>query len=198
MSDNPDTVTIHRPEICQHCQQPFQDEQRPVAVDKRQVQDLPPLQIVITEHQAVTLCCPHCSQLSQGTFPPDVVAPVQYGPGIQQLAVYLKTEQFIPYERSQRFLVDLFGLNLSPGTLQNIIQRTAQRLQPVLDQIKTALTAGAVLHCDESGFYIGGQRHWLHVAATENLTGYYPHARRGSKATDAMGILPDFRGHSDS
>ena len=194
MSDNPDTVTIHRPETCQHCQQPFQDEQRPVAVDKRQVQDLPPLQIVITEHQAETLCCPHCRQLSQGTFPQDVVAPVQYGPGIQQLAVYLKTEQFIPYERSQRFLVDLFGLNLSPGTLQNIIQRTAQRLQPVMDQIKTALKAGSILHCDESGFYIGGQRHWLHVAATENLTCYYPHARRGSKATDAMGILPDFRG----
>ena len=194
MSETPDTVAIHRPETCQHCQQPFQDEQRAVAVDKRQVHDLPPLKIVVTEHQAETLCCSQCRQLSQGTFPHDVVAPVQYGSGIQQLVVYLKTEQFIPYERSRRFLADLFALNLSPGTLQNIIGRTAQRLQPVVNQIKTALIAGSILHCDESGFYIGGQRHWLHVAATKTLTCYYPHARRGSKATDAMGILPDFRG----
>lgn len=194
MSDKPDVVTVHRPHTCQHCQQPFFAEQRAVAVDKRQVHDLPPLQIVVTEHQTETLCCRHCRQLSQGTFPPDVVAPVQYGPGIQQLAVYLKSEQYIPYERSRQFLADLFDLNLSPGTLQNIVARAAKRLRPIVTQIKTALIAGSILHCDESGFYIGGQRHWLHVAATSTLTCYYPHARRGSKATDAMGILPHFRG----
>ena len=101
LSDKPDVVTIHRPETCDYCQQPFQEEQHAVAIDKRQVHDLPPLQIVVVEHQAETLCCLHCQQLSQGAFPNDVVAPVQYGPGIQQLAVYLKSEQFIPYDRSR-------------------------------------------------------------------------------------------------
>lgn len=194
MVEQPDEVTVHRPAACQHCQQPFPDEPHTVAVDKRQVHDLPPLQIIITEHQAETLCCPHCNQLSRGTFPHDVIAPVQYGPGIQQLAVYLKAEQYIPYNRTRQFFADLFGLNLSPGTLQNSIARTAQRLRPVVNQIKDALIAGQILHCDESGFYIGGQRRWLHVAATPTLTCYYPHSQRGSKATDAMGILPNFRG----
>ena len=194
MNDTPDVVTVHRPHACQHCQQPFPAEQQAVTVDKRQVHDLPPLQVVVTEHQTETLCCPHCGQLSQGTFPPDVIAPVQYGPGIQQLAVYLKSEQYIPYDRSRQFFTDLFDLNLSPGTLQNIVARTAKRLRPIVNQIKAALIAGHLLHCDESGFYIGGQRHWLHVAATKRLTCYYPHRRRGSKATDAMGILPHFRG----
>jgi len=194
MSDTPDVVTVHRPHMCQHCQQPFADEQRAVAVDKRQVYDLPPMQVVVTEHQAETLCCGHCQQLSQGAFPSDVMVPAQYGSGIQQLAVYLKSEQYIPYERSRQFFADLFDLKLSPGTLQNIVARTAQRLRPIVDQIKAALIAGHLLHCDESGFYIGGQRHWLHVAATKRLTYYYPHRHRGCKATDAMGILPHFRG----
>ncbi|MAT97144.1 MAG: hypothetical protein CL608_08380 [Anaerolineaceae bacterium] len=160
MSDKPDVVTVHRPDTCQHCQQPFSEEQRAVAVDKRQVHDLPPLQVVVTEHQAETLCCRHCCQLSQGTFPPYMVAPVQYGPSIQQLAVYLKSEQYIPYDRSRQFLADLFDLRLSPGTLQNIVARAAKRLRPIVTQvtqIKTALIAGHTLHCDESGFYIGGQ-----------------------------------------
>ena len=194
MVDKPDKMAIHRPAACQHCQQPFPDEQSAVAVDKRQVHDLPPLQIIVTEHQSETLSCPHCRQLSQGTFPHDVVAPVQYGLGVQQLAVYLKTEQYIPYNRSRQFFADLFGLNLSPGTLQNIIERAAKQLNPVVEQIKDGLIAGQILHCDESGFYVGGQRHWLHVAATPTLTCYYPHPRRGRKATDAMGILPEFRG----
>jgi hypothetical protein len=132
--------------------------------------------------------------LSQGAFPQDVVAPVQYGSGVQQLAVYLKTAQFIPYDRSRQFFVDLFDINLSPGTLQNMIVRAAKKLSPVIEEIKDALIAGAILQCDESGFYIGGQRHWLHVASTPTLTCYYPHPRRGRKATDAMGILPAFRG----
>lgn len=194
MSDQPDVITTHRPDACQHCQQPFDVKQRAVAVDKRQVHDLPPMQFVVTEHQAETFCCSHCRQLSQGEFPHDVVAPVQYGPGVQQLAVYLKNEQYIPYDRSRQFFADLFNLNLSPGTLQNIIKRTAKQLQPIVGQIKDALIDGQILHCDESGFYIGGQRHWLHVAATQTLTCYYPHPRRGQKATDEMGILPDFRG----
>jgi len=194
MVAEPDEVTIHRPATCQHCHQPFQEKQCAVTVDKRQVHDLPPLQIIVTEHQVETLCCPHCQRLSQGEFPDDVVAPVQYGPSVQQLAVYLKAEQFIPYDRSRQFFADLFGLNLSPGTLQNIMGRAAKRLRPVLGQIKDALIAGQILHCDESGFYIGGQRHWLHVAGSPTLTYYYPHARRGRKATDAMGILPAFRG----
>ncbi len=194
MVAEPNEVHIHRPVACEHCQEPFQDQQRAVAVDKRQVHDLPPLQVIVTEHQAETLNCPHCHQLSQGAFPDNVTAPVQYGAGVQQLAVYLKTEQFIPYDRSRQFFADLFGLHLSPGTLQNIMIRTAKRLQPVVEQIKDTLIAGQILHCDESGFYIGGQRHWLHVAATEEMTYYFPHPRRGRKATDAMGILPAFGG----
>lgn len=196
MSAQVDEVKVHRPERCHHCQQQFGAEQRAVALDKRQVHDLPPLRIVVTEHRAETLCCAHCQQLSQGLFPEAVRAPVQYGPRVQQLAVYLKAEQFIPFERSRRFFADLFGLYLSPGTLQNVLKRSAKRLRPVVEQVKRALAAGEILHCDESGFYINGERHWLHVAATNQLTCYYPHRNRGSQATTAMGILPHFQGRA--
>jgi transposase len=196
MKESPDATVTHRPHACSCCQQPFSETDRAVAVDKRQVHDLPPMQLVVTEHQAETLICRHCQHWSQGAFPPDVVAPVQYGPRLQQLAVYLKNEQYIPYDRSRQFLADLFDLDLSVGTLQNIMRRAAKRLDPIVEHIKTALSAGPVLHCDESGFYIAGARHWLHVAATQQLTCYFPHRNRGSQATQAMGILPNFGGRA--
>lgn len=193
LSEKPDVIEVHRPNHCQHCQMAFAENQRAVAVDKRQVHDLPPMEVVVYEHQAATLLCQQCGQMSQGEFPKGVTAPVQYGPGVQQLAVYLKVEQFIPYDRSRRFFADLFDLNISPGTLQNIMGRAAKQLAPVVDSIKQGLIASAVGHFDESGFYIGGKRHWLHSAGTERLTFYFPHARRGRHATDEMGILPFFR-----
>ena len=190
----PDVIEVHRPSQCQHCQTVFTDNQQAVAVDKRQVHDLPPMRLVVHEHQAESLLCSGCGQLSRGSFPDKVTNPVQYGVGVQQLAVYLKTEQFIPYNRSGRFFSDLFTLNISPGTLQNIIKRAATQLRPVSNRIKEALIAADVVHFDETGFYVGGQRHWLHTAGTNHLTSYYPHLRRGRIATEAMDILPRFQG----
>ena len=193
-SESPDISEIHRPSQCHHCNTPFEENQRRVAVDRRQVHDLPPMQVVVTEHQAETLLCQECGQMSQGAFPEGVGAPVQYGPGVQQLAVYLRTVQLIPFERSRQFFADLLGLNFSPGTIQNSLRRGAEQVGPVVERIKEALVASPVVHFDESGFYIGGQRQWLHTAGSEGLTYYFPHARRGHKAMDAMAVLPHFQG----
>lgn len=154
MSEKPDEIEVHRPSQCEYCERPFGEKQRRVAVDRRQVHDLPPVRLIVHEHQAESLQCEGCGKLTRGEFPGDVKAPVQYGAGVQQLAVYLKTEQFIPYDRSRQLFADLFDVNLSPGTLQNSMERAAKRVAPVIEQIKEALRHSQVGHFDESGFYI--------------------------------------------
>ena len=85
---------------------------------------------------------------------------------------------------------------MSEGTLQTLVQRCAERLEPVEAQIKAALTQAEVLHQDETGLYVAGKRQWMHVSATEQLTHYAVHAKRGYEALDAIGILTDFHGVS--
>ena len=70
----------------------------------------------------------------------------------------------------------------------------ATKVTPIIDQIKAGLGAAQVVHYDESGFYIGGQRQWLHSASTVSLTYYDPHPSRGNKALKAIGIMPHFGG----
>ena len=192
----PDTVSVHRPDTCQHCAEKLSPDVESVAVQKRQVHDLPPVKIEVTEHQVETVECPSCGGLSHGEFPETVTNPVQYGSRIKQLALYLKHQQLIPYDRVRQLLSDLFELSISPGSLQNFTRKAAKQLSPIMDDVKDALVQSPVIHVDESGFYIGGERHWLHVTSTNDLTYYYPHRQRGRKAFNALGILPKYEGRA--
>lgn len=190
----PEVTEVHRPEQCQRCHAPLPTAVAASEVSKRQVLDLPPLRFVTIEHQAETVRCSCCGAATTADFPAEVTHPVQYGSQVKRLAVYLRTEQFIPYDRSQQLLADLFGLPISPGSLQNFVETAATQVEPVTTAIKAAVTAAEVAHADETGFYINGQRHWLHTVSTPELTYFAPHRRRGQAATTAIGILPHFTG----
>jgi len=163
-------------------------------VGTRQVFDLPPLRFVTIEHQVETVLCPCCGEATTADFPTDVTNPVQYGSQVKRLAVYLRSEQFIPYERSRQMLADLFALPISTGSLQNFVKTATEQVKPVTAAIKAAITKSEVAHADETGFYINGKRHWLHTVSTPELTYFAPHQRRGRVATDAIGILPQMTG----
>jgi Transposase IS66 family len=47
---------------------------------------------------------------------------------------------------------------------------------------------------DETGFRVDGRLHWVHCARTGNYTLLMVHPKRGTKAMNAMGVLPSFAG----
>src|SRR6266568_2971777 len=195
LSETPDLVIVYPVECCQHCGRDLRDLES-LQVERRQVLDLPPQRRVVIEHQAQQKCCPSWKPLSSAAFPPDVRAPVQYGAAFGAVGVYLVQQQLLPYERACEVMQDLLRAAMSVGTLQALVERCAQQLEPVEQQIKAALSQAEVLHQDETGLYVGGKRQWMHVSATAQLTHYAVHAKRGKAALDAIGILKDFAGVS--
>jgi transposase len=91
---------------------------------------------------------------------------------------------------------DLLGVQMSEGTVGDLITRCAGQLAPVEQQIKETLKAAAVIHQDETGLYVAGKRHWMHVTCTPTLTHYHVDPSRGQAALEAIGILPQFIGIS--
>jgi transposase len=191
--EQPDTVVPHRAATCPACQAALANAPV-VGQERRQVVDLPPTRPQVTEHQALQVCCPQCQTITAGQFPSDVTQPVQYGPGVKALAVYLQTYQHLPFERTQEYFRDVHQLSLSEGTLASAQVSCAEQLAPVEQAIRAGVTQAAVAHFDETGLRVARKTHWLHVASTAQLTYYAVQARRGGPAMDAIGILPVFHG----
>ena len=101
--------------VCEHCQQPL-DEVAGRVKERRQVHDLPEVRLRVCEHQVEEVPCPACGQQSVGSFPAEVMAPVQYGPNVQALAVYLHQRQLVPLARTCEVLEEVCGCHLSQGT----------------------------------------------------------------------------------
>jgi transposase len=190
-----DQIVIHPVQSCERCQHDI-GEQPAHLPERRQVMELPPQRLWVTEHRVEEKQCPHCGHLTRAAFPACVRAPAQYGIGIQALAVYLVEGQLVPYARASQLLREVFGIQLSAGSLVPFVQQCHQQLAEVERQLKAALVQAPVIHQDETGVSVSTHKQWVHVCSTERLTHYGAHVKRGREAIDAIGILPHFAGTS--
>jgi transposase len=193
MVEQPDEVVPHRPQVCRQCQADLSTVAGSV-VERRQVLDVPEIRLLAHEHQIEAICCPHCHTTSRGSFPAAVSAPVQYGPNLQALAVYLHQGQLLPTARTCEVLAALCGCQLSEGTLIQWSELAAERLAPTVERIAELLVTSRLQHGDETGIRVYGMLHWLHVNCTRFLTHLAWHASRGREAMDEIGIWPRFAG----
>jgi hypothetical protein len=164
-----------------------------VGVEKRQVFDLPPVKVEVTGHQLTGRECV-CGQRTRGDAPDGAGAPVQYGPQTTALVTYLYVGQFLSKKRTAQALAELFGTPVSQGTVSRMAARAADGLEGFCGEVRKKLTGAKVAGFGETGFRVAGKLHWVHCARTGKYTLMFCHTHRGTKAMDAMGVLPGFGG----
>lgn len=193
MVANPDHQESHPVGCCPHCQADL-SETKVTGYERRQVFDVPPIRLEVTEHQAEIKQCPGCGQQVKGEFPIGITQPTQYGPRLKAQASYLNQYHFIPLARTAELLTDFYGQSPSEAVILQASDLLAENIQPSLASIKQQLIQAAVAHFDESGLRVEKKLHWLHVASTPELTHYHVHRRRGQEGMEVGGILPAFSG----
>ena len=110
--------------------------------------------------------------------------------------LYLNQYQFIPTERTQEMVKDIFGLQVSDGLIQSSTETSFTNLKETTEIIKQKLREGKIIHNDETGIRCERRTQWIHNASNGTLTNYSIHSKRGNQAIEEINILPQFKGIS--
>ena len=202
-SATPDHIEEHRLDraaVCLKCGAPLEIAPseiplHPQNCECRQVFELPAIRIEITEHRAEKTFCQRCGAAATAAFPEGVAAPVQYGPTVRAVALYLGGYQMIPYQRLAETFRELFACPLSQGTLANIVRSGGRHAATAMKPVREALREAPTAHADETGCRVMGKRHWLHVFSTGLLTCFHLDTKRGAEAMARGGMIPGYRGN---
>jgi transposase len=145
-------------------------------------------------HESIEKVCPRHGQSIRGAFPQNISGRIQYGPSLEALVTALNIEGTVSINRVHEILSGVFGVQLSPGTIANMVSEFAGKIQPVIEAIKSALQLEPLLHVDETGMRVNKKLHWSHAACTALLTYISIQSKRGKEGMDAAGVLPYFHG----
>ena len=159
----------------------------------RQVFELPMMTLHCTEHQAQRKRC-HCGTVTTGVFPSDATAPACYGPALRAYVYYLVMRQHLPVARVADLLADTYAASVSTGVIGAMVQEGAGSLEGFLSHVQAQLRTSSIAHADETGLRVNARLAWVHAVSTKELTLYHLDERRGSTATDAMGVLEHLTG----
>jgi len=159
-------VIEHRPGVCRECQNPIaSDAPGEAVVGRRQVAELPPMAVVITEHRALACRCSRCGGVSRGTIPAEIQASVT-GPRLSAAIGLLGASM----KGSKRAIAMMLREVLGCPTfaLGSVWAREAELSDALAGPHQTLVSCAAkstVKYVDETGWKLRGKRRWLFVSA---------------------------------
>ncbi|MEQ6341714.1 MAG: transposase [Gammaproteobacteria bacterium] len=120
---------------------------------------------------------------------PNVLAPVQYGPRVTALSVYLHQQQMISEDRLAVLFQDVFALPISATTIANHSQAFAAQVTPLTQIVLETLRTAPVKHLDESGLRVAAKLPFPPSLSNDEWTYYRVTEKRGDIPQGLTGTL---------
>jgi len=177
-------------EHCPDCRTAFSGQ----GVEReRTVEDIEPVRpTTVTRYVIERRWCPECGAYKES---PVTAALPRYRLGLQVMlfVVYQKTAMGLSYGKIKRELKTYFGLEVSRGTLVNIMTEVSRMFGPAYAGLIRLMRQQAAIHIDETSWPVDGKGHWLWIFINDMLTLYVVSRSRGSKVPKAL-LGEDFEG----
>jgi len=178
-----DEVEVLRKANCDKCGLSLETTEGEV-VARRQVLDLPKIELFCKEYQQEKLVC-SCGHCNVEGFPIGVESHIQYGANITSFVVYQNVYQYMPYQRLQKFFTHVCGFSLTPGYFENMLKRMADKAAPTYELLRQMVENAPQLGSDETGGgSVKGNKLWFWVWQNAMVTYISASFSRGKDVID--------------
>jgi transposase len=133
---------------------------------RHQVEELPVMAVTVTEHQCQRVRCPACGAKARAELPAEVGVSA-FGPRFHAAVTVLSVRNRISRRDVVELCEQLFGSRICSGTIDAILQRTADALEGPYDDLLQRVRDAPALNMDETGWRTSGQRRALWGAFTD-------------------------------
>jgi transposase len=161
-----DEIVEHWPDRCRSCARAFGERARVDAAgpSRRQLAELPPIAVRVTEHRLHRVCCPACATVT--TAEPPAASRWAFGPRLQAAVVTLAVRNRVSRRDTSELARELFGVELSTGSVDAIIQRAGDALAGPYTELERRIKQAAAVNIDETGWKTCGGSRTLWAALT--------------------------------
>jgi len=161
------------------------------AYDRIEIPEITPDVTRVTLHGGI---CPCCRARFKAAPPVGLEPGSPFGPNLRAFVLYLRFGQAIPFERLERLMSDLFGLEMSEGALANLLQDSAPAFAVQTNRIKERLLAGTAIASDETSVRVGKKTFWTWVFHHGDSACFVIRPSRGKAVVEEFlgTVRPDF------
>ena len=148
--------------------------------------ELPEAQAFVTEYQLLKYGCIACGKNSTARLPKGVPNSA-FGPKLMGLLALLTGVYHLAKREAAQLIQDLYGVDISVGSVPNIEERVTAALEPIYKRIHSfVLESKFCKYFDETGWRDCGQRHFVWLASCEHAAIYMIHLRRNTEAFEKL------------
>jgi transposase len=189
-----DELVEHWPARCHGCAHLFGEDERvdAAAPQRHQVAELPPIAVIVTEHRLHRLRCPACAAETRAELPAEVPRG-SFGARLQAGVATLAVRNRVSRRDTVELVGELFGVELSTGSIDAIVQRTGEALAEPQARLHEQIRSAAAVNVDETGWRLRGGKRTLWGALTPQAALFRIAPDRHQREAEAL-LGDDFQG----
>lgn len=139
-------------------------------ISERQELYIPPISVRCRAYEQYSCYCKGCDKNHLSIFPSHIKSPIQYGKDIVALNTYLSAYQLLPFKRTKELFKDVFGLDISQGTLKNQLTYFGKSAQNTYEYIRCFIANSKVVGGDETSVKVNGDLNWVWAFQNQQAT----------------------------
>jgi hypothetical protein len=198
--EKPTKTAVHVPADCPDCGRKLKDGW---LAYRRQVIDIKPTPVEITEHEVYGRYCGVCGKnvVPKLDLSRQVLGAHRVGIELMSLVAYLKEVGRMSVRTIRHFLRAMYKVHLSVGEITKVLHTVAKKGEETYKGLIKQIQSSPYVHADETGWREDGQNGYLWVAATPTLRCFvHRKSRAGEVAEELLGenfnniLITDFYG----